>query len=396
MIGLSKRFVTCGVLAACIFLGGSVQAQDVEEVIARHVEAKGGASAWEAVTSMRITGSYTAFSIPKPFTLIRKRPCAYYFDHYQGEKRVVVHFDGKTAHWLNPWQGFDWPVKPPREELAVLIQDGSLGTPFLDYPGNGARVEFLGQTDLDGEDALQLRLTRKEGIVEMWYLDANTSLEIARFSKGADFGREVEMTTFFSDFRKVEGLMIPHLVESEFHTRDRMMRVDKVEINVPVEEEIFQRPPVVGMTAIGFMRGHWDVAVEERSSPREEWKESKAAAVIESLVGGALLIERLKTQSGDEVVRSWSYDRFKKNYRVTQLDDVTTHLNVLEGKIEDSALIVSTQKTGTAARLFGQTVQERITMTRVDAKGFGLVRERSFDDGASWFPDLHLDYVKRK
>ncbi len=63
------------VLAVCagFLLAPPALAETVEQVIARHVEAHGGAQNWGAITSIKITGSSTAFSEVTPFTLHRKR-----------------------------------------------------------------------------------------------------------------------------------------------------------------------------------------------------------------------------------------------------------------------------------------------------------------------------------
>ena len=53
-------FATCAVLAS-----GDVptQAATVEEVIAKHVEARGGREAWEGIETMKLTGEFTASPI---------------------------------------------------------------------------------------------------------------------------------------------------------------------------------------------------------------------------------------------------------------------------------------------------------------------------------------------
>ena len=42
-----------------------------EEVIAKHIEAKGGRDAWNAIDSLKLTGEFTSFSKISPFTNLR-------------------------------------------------------------------------------------------------------------------------------------------------------------------------------------------------------------------------------------------------------------------------------------------------------------------------------------
>ena len=56
---LTKSLLATAVLGLAI---SASAAMELDDVIARHIEARGGKDAWEAVESMKITGSYTAFS----------------------------------------------------------------------------------------------------------------------------------------------------------------------------------------------------------------------------------------------------------------------------------------------------------------------------------------------
>ena len=78
---------------------------------------------------------------------------------------------------------------------------------------------------MDGIDALVVELTRSNGDVETWYFDPNTHLELARDSKGSDYGRPSNQRTFFDDFREVSGVQIPHYVEKQWYTRNRIWEV---------------------------------------------------------------------------------------------------------------------------------------------------------------------------
>ena len=78
-------------------------AMELDEVIAKHVEARGGEDAWGAVQSMKLTGSYTAFSQVSDFTLYRKRDNKYLLDSLHNGKTVIVGYDDETLWWDNHW-----------------------------------------------------------------------------------------------------------------------------------------------------------------------------------------------------------------------------------------------------------------------------------------------------
>ena len=88
----SRRIVLGGLaLFTVVAVGapGAFAATTAEEVAAKNVEARGGKAAWGAVESLRLTGTFQAFSKTKPFTLHRKGS-KYHMDHHLGDKPVIV------------------------------------------------------------------------------------------------------------------------------------------------------------------------------------------------------------------------------------------------------------------------------------------------------------------
>ena len=73
MRGISQ-LVTAGLVATIAIapVSAPVSAMDVDEVIAKHIAARGG-DHWRKIDTIKVTGSYTAFSETHDFTLQRKR-----------------------------------------------------------------------------------------------------------------------------------------------------------------------------------------------------------------------------------------------------------------------------------------------------------------------------------
>ena len=107
MIGVTVRSLAVSILALASVPASAIT---VEEVIAKHIEARGGREGWDAVRSMRATGQFTAFSKVAPFTLVRERDDHYHLDHTLNGKKVVVGHDGEIAWWENLW--FQAGAKP--------------------------------------------------------------------------------------------------------------------------------------------------------------------------------------------------------------------------------------------------------------------------------------------
>jgi hypothetical protein len=383
-------------LAACALLASPAQAMTVEEVIAKHVEAHGG-SGWDAIRTMKITGSYTAFSKITPFTLHRKRDNQYHMDTVMNGNKYVAGYDGTTGWWDNHFmQEGATPVSGP--DYAALIREVDFCTPFFDYKEKGYQVELIGETEYEGYQAIGIKLTRPDESEEHWYLDPETYLALARTSPGSDFGRPMTQRTFFDDYRDVSGVKVPYLTETQWYTRDRVMNIENIEINVEIDDGLFRMPLPLGMEPLRYVTGSWHVKAEQRGQPTGDFNESEYTSVIESRMGGALLEEHYEDPNGTEILRTLSYDRFSEVYRMTQMTSRTTHLDVRVGTLaEDGRLTLSNMETGTKQIIpNGPTVQARTSIFDITENGFETETEVSVDAGENWWVAVKASYTRKE
>lgn len=388
-----RRFLMWGSASVLAFLAiPASRALTLDEVVAKHVAAHGGAAAWAKVQTMKITGDCTAFSLKTPFTMYRKRDKSYYVDHVWNGHRIVIGSDGKTI-----WSDNEFVESGATElsgaDLATVQGELWFVTPIFEYPKNGYQATLLGPTELDGVPALSLELTRPDGAKEKWYLDPTTFLEMGRESPGSDFGRPMPQRTYYDDFRKVADIVVPHRVESQWYTRERILDVKSIELNVPVEDAVFRLPPPPGMAPVVPMAGKFQVALSERDNPQAQWAESKRESAIQSTMRGALLEERF-TADGHDVVRTLSYDRFRKKYRLTEISSETRTMDVEEGELADGKITLSNEQTGTTLVMFGTTIHTRTAIHSIAADGFQIERDVSTDGGKNWFTAAKAVYTR--
>ena len=370
-------------------------AQTLDEVVAKHVAAHGGAEAWAKIQTMKLTGDCSAFSLTTPFTMYRKRDKDYYVDHTWNGHRIIIGSDGKTIWSDNGFAEGQGATELTGADLAV--QQGELWfvTPIFDYPKNGYQATLLGPTELEGVPALALELTRPDGAKEKWYLDPKTYLEMGRESPGSDFGRPMPQRTYYDDFRKVSNVVVPYRVESQWYTRERIFNVKSVELNVPVDDAMFKLPPPPGMAPVMPLVGKFQVATQQRDNPQAPWADGKRDSSVATAIGGALLEERF-TADGSDVVRTLSYDRFRKRYRLTEISADTRMMDVEEGELADGKITLSNEKTGTSLEMFGSTIHTKTVIHDITPDGFAIDRDVSTDGGKTWFTASKAVYSRAK
>lgn len=383
-----------GVLATVALAFLPAAAQSVDDVISKHVDARGGRAAWDAVETLKVSGNFTSFSLVSPFTLHRKRDDRFHMDAIWNDKPVITGYDGELAWWEHGWyQEGALPVTG--QDLYVVLGDVHFATPLFDYKERGYSAELLGPNELEGIPAIGIKLTRPDEQEETWYLDPKSFLEIGRTSPGSDFGNPMVQRTFYDEFKKVEGLVIPHVVEAQWYTRDRVMHVDSVEINVKIDDALFRMPSRLGMDKLRSLEGSWDVTIEQQGRGGA-WNESKRTSTIGSDLHGGILEERYLNGAGSEVVRTLSYDRNHERYVLTQMDDASTALDIQLGVFDDEGrLTVSNEKSGTASDSGGGTAYSRLSFFEIEQDGFRVEWSNSRDEGESWTVNAKAVYTRR-
>ncbi|MEM1205803.1 MAG: PQQ-binding-like beta-propeller repeat protein [Acidobacteriota bacterium] len=219
-------------------------ADTVDGVLERYTAASGGLGAWRKVDTLRMAGTYATFSVVKPFVLEKKRGDLYRIEHGFLGGPIVKARDSGGPWWTVGVFGINEPARVGIPGYVPVLERESLfEPPLLDAAAKGHRVELLGPGEVDGRPTVDLRLILENGWEETWHLDAGTFLEVAVDSTVPDATQGQDpfaRRTFFSDFRDVEGLMLPHRVSHEFGARLEEMAVERVELNPDLPEERFR------------------------------------------------------------------------------------------------------------------------------------------------------------
>ena len=89
-------------------------------------------------------------------------------------------------------------------------------------------------------------MTLKTGDLRYIYLDADSYLEVRVEEKSTVRGTDVESETTIGDYKEVGGLMFPFAVESgqKGSPQKMKMTVDRIELNVPIDDAPFKMPVV--------------------------------------------------------------------------------------------------------------------------------------------------------
>jgi hypothetical protein len=150
-----------------------VQAQTVDEVISKHLEATGGADKWRAAETVYMEGvavMQNGNEITSKISKVKDKVLRREIDFGMGSMTMIV---TPTKGWYtNPRSGGEFQDMPEpmlKSQLAEMEIH-----PLLDADKKGNKLELVGKETIDGMEAYKIKLTPTSGQEQFYFIDAKT------------------------------------------------------------------------------------------------------------------------------------------------------------------------------------------------------------------------------
>ena len=238
-----RRFMSAVLL---VFATGAVaHAENVDDIIAKNLKARGGLDKLKGIQSLRMTGKMLVGpGMEAPFTMEFKRPKRMRMEFTIQGMTGTQALDGDSGWAIVPFTGKKDPERMAPDDLKEAQDQADFDGPLVDYKAKGHKVELVGKQKIEGTDAYKIKITKKNGDIENVYLDADAFLEIKSDGKRNMRGSEVEFETTTSDYKEVSGLMFPFSIE--FGAKGQMQKakltITKIEVNPKIDDARFKMP----------------------------------------------------------------------------------------------------------------------------------------------------------
>jgi hypothetical protein len=236
----------CVALIVPVEFAQEQHAPTVDELVAKNIQAKGGATALRALQSLRLTGKMLVNQgqIELRYVETKARPSKIRIDATLQGMTAVNAYDGKDGWKISPFQGRKDPEKMSTDDVKPLMEDADIDGPLVDWKSKGSTVEYLGTEDVDGTPAHKLKVVRKNGDVSFVYLDPDHFLEIRILTRRLQHGAQVEEETELGDYEQVNGVFVPFAIDSgrKGDPDKQKVIIDKAEANLPADDAMFRFP----------------------------------------------------------------------------------------------------------------------------------------------------------
>jgi outer membrane lipoprotein-sorting protein len=230
----------------CLLAPIPARAQSVDDLVSKHVAARGGLTALRAISSLTATGQMRipGFDVVLGFKSYAARPGSEREDvTLQGLSQIAA-FDGTSGWQIQPFFGRKDPEKMSADDAKALQERADFEDALVDYKAKGNTVDYLGSEDVDGAPAYSLRAKLKNGDEQIYYLDPDAMLTVRVVTKQFVRGAESQTVTDYGDYEKVAGVYFPFEIATgpKGSTARTLITLDTVVANAAVPASLFAFP----------------------------------------------------------------------------------------------------------------------------------------------------------
>lgn len=206
--GIQLSVAVC--LAALAFTGQTGNAvtpgPTTDDVIARHIAARGGLEAWKQIKSIRRTYEVSGLTIAGLWSGDRAR-----MESFSDDRTEVSAADATSGWTQRSWDG------PAAQSMTTdaarnVRERAALGFELFLVKELGLKVTVAGEDIYDRAPVLKLSLDMPAGGRVSLLLDAKTYLEVARFRVVSGPDGAEQLTTEMRDYRPEGGILMPHTI----------------------------------------------------------------------------------------------------------------------------------------------------------------------------------------
>jgi outer membrane lipoprotein-sorting protein len=216
----------------------TVQAQTLDEVIGKYLDAIGGKEKLLVLKTIVTDATMSVQGTDIPIKITQW--------HNKGQ-RIDINFNGMANYIIQtptegwtflPVQGQTKPEASPETTVKETADALDVQSPLLNYKEKGHDVTLVGKEDVEGTECFKLKLKMKGGLEQTIFIDPSTYYIIKIVNKTKATGQEQEQTQTFSNYKKLDSGYVFAFSMTGFGPGE--LTVSKIQVNVPVDEKVFK------------------------------------------------------------------------------------------------------------------------------------------------------------
>jgi hypothetical protein len=237
---MKRIFIMACAIFFC-FLMINAQEMKLGEILDNYYKVNGIAKL-ETIQTIIMKGTLVQQDI-MPLKIIKMRPNKYLMEFDVADITAYQAFDGTTAWMTTPWTGNPKPQLMPEDRAKTMINTADFDGLLVKWKAKGHSTEFAGMDSVEKVPVYKIKLTRKDGGIEYYFIDTKSYLLQKRISYRMMRGKEVQVENFFHDYKAVDGIMFPFTIDGSIDGQHYSSnQYDTIELNKTVDAKLFEMP----------------------------------------------------------------------------------------------------------------------------------------------------------
>ncbi|TDE16820.1 outer membrane lipoprotein-sorting protein [Dyadobacter psychrotolerans] len=234
-------------LLVILFITGiaqTVSAQSVDEIIAKHITAMGGADKLSKLKSVAIVSNMEVMNMEMPVKITIVQDKGFRTETTVQGMTIIQATDGVKGWMVNPMAGDGKPVELPQEAVQQYASQTDL-TGLYNYKQKGLQLALEGEQELNGAKVYKIVATLKSGAKQDNYISKDTYYVLKVVATVSANGQNITTENIQSDFKQVDGVTFPfssELTTSAMPGAKVINKIESVAVNAKVDESIFAMP----------------------------------------------------------------------------------------------------------------------------------------------------------
>ena len=239
------------------FITTSLTSQDLtlEEILENHFDVT-GTEKLKDVTSISAEGTIITQGMEMAFVQKVKRPGKARIEVLVQGSKMIQAYNGEIGWMIAPWLGTDEPQDMGDDETDQLKEQADFEGKLWNWKDKVESLELVGKEDMEGTEVYKIKMVEKleseegeeteedvKADVRYIYMDAENFVILKIQLKKIVRGNEMEIEIFQSNYKEVEGMIMPFSMETKMGGNTvTQITIDTYKLNVEIDDNEFEKP----------------------------------------------------------------------------------------------------------------------------------------------------------
>jgi outer membrane lipoprotein-sorting protein len=226
-----------GFVLAGLFIASAINAQSLDEILKKYTEA----NKYDKISSLstiKISAKMSAMGNEFTTEIWMKNPDKIKTATNINGQDMVSALNGTKGYAMSPMSGSAGPVEMTSDEVKLAGLSNVFQNFLVNYYKEG-KITFEGDENVNDKPAFKLKVDLDGGNSIMVFINKSDYLVVKNVLTGKQGGMDFTLESYPSDYRETNGFIMPMKTKTSVQGMEYSTTIDKVEVNVPMDDSIF-------------------------------------------------------------------------------------------------------------------------------------------------------------